>query len=91
MVEVEDIRKALTGLEIVFRAIKASGGHRFREQFQATDHEMRETVENSEAQIRTVVVESMVARDLLKEHGHEEEFERRLEELGKRMTAELKA
>ena len=77
-----DLQKVMSGLENIILAIKAKGGYKFRQRFQASDRELDLFLADCEGRLRMMVISLLVAEAMLQElapsaHPRWDEYEAR--------------
>ncbi|GAG32469.1 unnamed protein product [marine sediment metagenome] len=77
-----DLQKVMSGLDNIILAIKAKGGYKFRQRFQASDKELDLFLADCEGRLRMMVISLLVAEQMLQEpapsaHPRWDEYEGR--------------
>ena len=81
MIKKADIFKNLKGLDNIILMIKARGGWKFREKVRASDVEIDRIIGRAEQDLRMIVLQNMVALDVLEEWGKMGHFKAGLQRL----------
>jgi hypothetical protein len=63
----DKIERSLKGLDGLLLAIKATGGHKFREQLKGTDKEIDEYINGTVPKVQGLLISLIIAEDMLHE------------------------